>query len=58
MRSVEGARGVGVAFYVMAALTRRMLERNSNCGCEVETADLLDLVALGTVADVVPLDLN
>src|SRR6185295_2127176 len=49
--------GVGVAFYVMAALTRRMLERNSSLRREVvNVAELLDLVALGTVADVVPLD--
>jgi single-stranded-DNA-specific exonuclease len=50
--------GVGVAFYVAAAL-RRMLEsaaalpRNA-----LATAELLDLVALGTVADVVPFDAN
>ncbi len=44
--------GVGVAFYVMAALARE-LERTS-----FRAADLLDLVALGTVADVVPLDRN
>jgi single-stranded-DNA-specific exonuclease len=51
--------GVGVAFYVMAALTRRMRETGLvGAGAEVNPADLLDLVALGTVADVVPLDLN
>jgi len=51
--------GVGVAFYVMAALTRRMREAGLvGAGAEVNPADLLDLVALGTVADVVPLDLN
>jgi single-stranded-DNA-specific exonuclease len=51
--------GVGVAFYLMAALTRALRELGacpdpSSCN----PADLLDLVALGTVADVVPLDLN
>jgi single-stranded-DNA-specific exonuclease len=51
--------GVGVAFYLMAALTRALRE----CGglpdaVACNPADLLDLVALGTVADVVPLDLN
>jgi single-stranded-DNA-specific exonuclease len=44
--------GVGVAFYVMAALARRLGETG------FKVADLLDLVALGTVADVVPLDHN
>jgi single-stranded-DNA-specific exonuclease len=44
--------GVGVAFYVMAALARHLGERS------FRVADLLDLVALGTVADVVPLDRN
>jgi single-stranded-DNA-specific exonuclease len=41
-----------VAFYVAAALARRLPE------CPLRVADLLDLVALGTVADVVPLDRN
>jgi single-stranded-DNA-specific exonuclease len=51
--------GVGVAFYVMAALTRRLVERSGGPRREqVNPADLLDLVALGTVADVVPLDRN
>jgi single-stranded-DNA-specific exonuclease len=51
--------GVGVAFYVMAALTRRMRESGLvPAGADANPADLLDLVALGTVADVVPLDVN
>ena len=51
--------GVGVAFYLMAALTRRMRETGMTpAGSETNPADLLDLVALGTVADVVPLDVN
>jgi len=50
--------GVGVAFYVMAAL-RRTLEREGLSGSSSPgVAELLDLVALGTVADVVPLDTN
>jgi single-stranded-DNA-specific exonuclease len=44
--------GVGVAFYVVAALAR-ILGQN-----DFRVAELLDLVALGTVADVVPLDRN
>jgi single-stranded-DNA-specific exonuclease len=49
--------GVGVAFYVMAALGRR-LEREGMAGAAKIPARYLDLVALGTVADVVPLDYN
>ncbi len=48
--------GVGVAFYVMAALTRRLESMRGERLPAV--ADLLDLVALGTVADLVPLDRN
>ncbi len=44
--------GVGVAFYVIAALARALAPD------EFRVADMLDLVALGTVADVVPLDRN
>ncbi|WP_405234625.1 single-stranded-DNA-specific exonuclease RecJ [Lentisalinibacter salinarum] len=49
--------GVGVAFCVMAALGRRLAAEGQN-GAERIAADYLDLVALGTVADVVPLDRN
>lgn len=49
--------GVGVAFYVMAALTRRLRDQGRS-PADINPADLLDLVALGTVADVVPLDFN
>ncbi|MBV8974127.1 MAG: single-stranded-DNA-specific exonuclease RecJ [Sinobacteraceae bacterium] len=50
--------GVGVAFYVMAAV-RRALERDGLASPSAPgVAELLDLVALGTVADVVPLDAN
>ncbi len=49
--------GVGVAFYVMAAL-RRALGAAGLAGAAPGVAELLDLVALGTVADVVPLDAN
>ena len=52
--------GVGVAFYVMAALHRELARRGLlPAGAEaVPPAALLDLVALGTVADLVPLDAN
>ena len=49
--------GVGVAFYVMAALGKA-LEEQGEKGCARVPAKFLDLVALGTVADVVPLDHN
>jgi single-stranded-DNA-specific exonuclease len=44
--------GVGVAFYVLAALARNLGQE------DFRAAELLDLVALGTIADVVPLDHN
>ncbi|HYL02029.1 MAG TPA: single-stranded-DNA-specific exonuclease RecJ [Steroidobacteraceae bacterium] len=54
--------GVGVAFYVMAALQHRLAhERAPAAGgpaAGFSVARLLDLVALGTVADLVPLDAN
>ncbi|WP_145482512.1 single-stranded-DNA-specific exonuclease RecJ [Yersinia aldovae] len=53
--------GVGVTFYLMLALRARLRD----CGwfeqralAVPNLAELLDLVALGTVADVVPLDAN
>jgi single-stranded-DNA-specific exonuclease len=48
--------GVGVAFYLMASVTRELERRTGRRFPPV--ADLLDLVALGTVADLVPLDRN
>ncbi|AVZ78887.1 single-stranded-DNA-specific exonuclease RecJ [Zoogloeaceae bacteirum Par-f-2] len=51
--------GVGVMFYVMLALRAELRERGAFAGRpEPNLANLLDLVALGTVADVVPLDHN
>ena len=50
--------GVGVAFYVMAALQRRLVSDGSLAAGARAVVELLDLVALGTVADVVPLDAN
>jgi single-stranded-DNA-specific exonuclease len=48
--------GVGVAFYVMAAVRREMDARGTVS--MPPATDFLDLVALGTVADLVPLDVN
>jgi single-stranded-DNA-specific exonuclease len=50
--------GVGVAFYVMAAVKRRLDERKLTPPGAPSVSRFLDLVALGTVADVVPLDAN
>ncbi len=50
--------GVGVAFYVMVALRRVLEQRCVLSAGALPVTDLLDLVALGTVADVVPFDLN
>jgi single-stranded-DNA-specific exonuclease len=50
--------GVGVAFYVMAALRRALDAAGLAPAQALPVASLLDLVALGTVADVVPLDAN
>ena len=50
--------GVGVMFYLMLALRAELRKRGAFKGDEPNLADLLPLVALGTVADVVPLDHN
>lgn len=53
--------GVGVAFYLMMALCVHMRKQNwfAQQGMqEPKLMELIDLVALGTVADVVPLDEN
>lgn len=51
--------GVGVIFYVMLALRKHLRDTVGFDGrAEPNLAELLDLVALGTVADVVPLDHN
>ncbi len=53
--------GVGVAFYVMLALRKKCREQHwfeQRGLTEPNFANLLDLVAIGTVADVVPLDHN
>lgn len=51
--------GVGVSFYVLMALRYWFREHHPNHqGAQVNLAQWLDLVALGTVADMVPLDYN
>ena len=50
--------GVGVMFYVLLALRRLLRERGAFDGPEPDLSSLLDLVAVGTVADLVPLDAN
>jgi len=53
--------GVGVIFYVMLALKKTLTERGYFSSKAIQPPNLLsllDLVALGTVADVVPLDQN
>ncbi|MEK1939411.1 MAG: single-stranded-DNA-specific exonuclease RecJ [Pseudomonas sp.] len=53
--------GVGVIFYVLLALRARLRENGWFARShlkEPNLAELLDLVALGSVADVVPLDAN
>ena len=52
--------GVGVAYYLMGVVRRLLRERGwfDTNRPEPNLADFLDLVALGTVADVVPLDKN
>jgi single-stranded-DNA-specific exonuclease len=57
----KAAAGVGVIFYVMLGLRARLREVDWFARNEIpepNLAELLDLVALGTVADVVPLDAN
>ena len=48
--------GVGVLFYLLLALRKRLRESGALPTPEPDLASLLDLVAVGTVADLVPLD--
>lgn len=51
--------GVGVIFYIMLALRAELRSRGQfEHSAQINLAQYLDLVALGTVADVVPLDYN
>ncbi|HVK53083.1 MAG TPA: single-stranded-DNA-specific exonuclease RecJ [Pseudoxanthomonas sp.] len=52
--------GVGVAFYVLLALRKHLRDAGAfaSASAEPDLSRLLDLVAVGTVADLVPLDTN
>lgn len=50
--------GVGVMFYVLLALRRHLRASGVFNATEPDLTVLLDLVAVGTVADLVPLDTN
>ncbi|HRQ66809.1 MAG TPA: single-stranded-DNA-specific exonuclease RecJ [Xanthomonadaceae bacterium] len=51
--------GVGVVFYLLLALRARLrADGHFAAGAEPDLRSLLDLVAVGTVADLVPLDYN
>lgn len=55
--SSKNLAGCGVMFYVLVALRRHYADRGDPRG-GARIQDLLDLLALGTVADVVRLDVN
>ncbi len=50
--------GVGVMFYLLLAVRAALRGQGAAAAAEPDLAGLLDLVALGTVADLVPLDGN
>ena len=50
--------GVGVMFYLLLGLRAKLREQGASPRVEPDLSSLLDLVALGTVADLVPLDFN
>lgn len=56
----KATAGVGVIFYIMMALRSALRDKKwfTDSRPEPNLAELLDLVALGTVADVVPLEHN
>lgn len=59
--SSKNLAGVGVVFYLLMALRAELRDEGYFASKELQQpnlAELLDLVALGTVADVVPLDKN
>jgi single-stranded-DNA-specific exonuclease len=50
--------GVGVMFYVLLALRKKLRDGGVPANGEPDLSRLLDLVAVGTIADLVPLDVN
>jgi single-stranded-DNA-specific exonuclease len=50
--------GVGVMFYLLLSLRRELRDTGRFVDGEPDLARLLDLVAVGTIADLVPLDFN
>jgi single-stranded-DNA-specific exonuclease len=50
--------GVGVMFYVLLALRKKLREAGAFAPSEPDLTSLLDLVAVGTIADLVTLDTN
>ena len=50
--------GVGVMFYVLLALRKKLRDGGILANGEPDLSALLDLVAVGTIADLVPLDVN
>ena len=56
--AAKSLAGVGVMFYVLLALRARLRAEGRLHGKGPDLAQLLDLVAVGTVADLAPLDAN
>ena len=56
--TAKALAGVGVVFYVLLALRALLRGRGAFGNGEPDLAVLLDLVAVGTVADLVPLDVS
>ena len=50
--------GVGVIFYTLCAVKNELLTENYTVANDLNMAEYLDLVAIGTIADVVTLDKN
>lgn len=57
-KDLKSLAGVGVMFYVLLATRAELMTRGSFASIRPNLSELLDIVALGTVADVVPLCTN